>query len=460
MDSSVRIWNLGTGQCVHVLTGHTSLVGLLGLSNSYLVSAAADSTLRVWDPSSGDLLHTLAAHTGAITCFQHDEFKILSGSDGTLKMWDIRDGTNARDLLTGITGVWQVVFDGRWCVAASNRHDATFLDVWDFGHEVVGDGEEEWVGEASVDGEEGDSELEEDVTEAFVEGPSASVDDTSAEMEQDEQEHDEHDEVQESDEEMPPVEEADAEPARASSSKPKRLAGFAFPDPKRPRHFASGTLRPGDLDFSTTTAPVASTSSAHATAAPAPFAPWSSPHAGSNASGAGTPRTADAISSPSPVLPPTGSARFGGLLFGPSASASGSGSSSLGSAASAGGFFFGAGASPALGEASPAGPSGALGIDEDVDVEVAPVSTGMRASTSPAPPGLNMTPTGPSRSMVPPPLGHWGSDPGSGSGGAGGSGGSAYGPGHAAGPSRAMGLLGRDTRPDETPSRPSRVRRK
>lgn len=167
MDSSVRIWNLSTGQCVHVLTGHTSLVGLLGLSQSYLVSAAADSTLRVWDPSTGDLLHTLVAHTGAITCFQHDEFKILSGSDGTLKMWDIRSGNNVRDLLTGITGVWQVVFDGRWCVAASNRHDATYLDVWDFGHEVVGDGDEEWCGEASVDGESGISEDEEDVSDCW-----------------------------------------------------------------------------------------------------------------------------------------------------------------------------------------------------------------------------------------------------------------------------------------------------
>ena len=143
MDGTVRVWNLQTGQCQHTLTGHTSLVGLLGLSPSYLVSAAADSTLRIWDPDTGELRHTLAAHTGAITCFQHDEFKVLSGSDGTLKMWNVRDGTVVRDLLTGITGVWQVVFEGRWCVAASNRNDVTVLDVWDFGNED----DEEWVGE-------------------------------------------------------------------------------------------------------------------------------------------------------------------------------------------------------------------------------------------------------------------------------------------------------------------------
>ncbi|KAH9917452.1 WD40-repeat-containing domain protein [Fomitopsis serialis] len=128
MDGTVRVWNLQNGQCQHTLTGHTSLVGLLGLSPSYLVSAAADSTLRVWNPDTGEHHHTLAAHNGAITCFQHDEFKVLSGSDGTLKMWDIRDGSQVRDLLTGIVGVWQVVFEGRWCVAASNRMESTVLD--------------------------------------------------------------------------------------------------------------------------------------------------------------------------------------------------------------------------------------------------------------------------------------------------------------------------------------------
>ncbi|KAG7092938.1 hypothetical protein E1B28_009242 [Marasmius oreades] len=187
MDGTVRVWCTLTGSCLHVLTGHTSLVGLLGLSPSHLVSAAADSTLRIWDVEKGECKAVLAAHTGAITCFQHDEFKVVSGSDGTLKVWDLRAATAAtaedssappagavplapagglafgaggvagavaggvaavggaaggaagsptvpvRDLLTGITGVWQVAFEGRWCVAASNRNDQTVLDVWDFG---------------------------------------------------------------------------------------------------------------------------------------------------------------------------------------------------------------------------------------------------------------------------------------------------------------------------------------
>ena len=159
MDGTVRIWNLRNGQCQHTLTGHTSLVGLLGLSPSYLVSAAADSTLRIWDPDTGELRHALAAHAGAITCFQHDEFKVLSGSDGTLKMWNIRDGTVVRDLLTGINGVWQVVFEGRCCVAASNRNTTTMLDVWDFGTE----GDDNWIGEPPGGIYDDDTEEEDEV---------------------------------------------------------------------------------------------------------------------------------------------------------------------------------------------------------------------------------------------------------------------------------------------------------
>lgn len=174
MDSTVRVWNISTGQCQHTLTGHTSLVGLLGLSPSYLVSAAADSTLRVWNPDTGELHHTLAAHNGAITCFQHDEFKVLSGSDGILKMWDIRDGTEVRDLLTGIVGVWQVVFEGRWCVAASNRNDSTVLDVWDFGKEEGGEVcGEEWAGEppGGLYDEDSEDDLDRAEADAMDEDP-------------------------------------------------------------------------------------------------------------------------------------------------------------------------------------------------------------------------------------------------------------------------------------------------
>ncbi|GAA5862938.1 hypothetical protein JCM3774_006693 [Rhodotorula dairenensis] len=133
MDGTVRLWSTETGECRAVLEGHTSLVGLLGLTHRNLVSAAADWTLRIWDPETGACRHALAAHQGAITCFQQDEHKVISGSDGTLKMWDVRTGAFVRDLISGLTGVWQVAADQRYCVAAVSRGGRSEYEILDFG---------------------------------------------------------------------------------------------------------------------------------------------------------------------------------------------------------------------------------------------------------------------------------------------------------------------------------------
>lgn len=129
MDSLVKIWDLTTGACLFTLEGHSLLVGLLDLKDGRLVSAAADSTLRIWDPDTGRCKNTLMAHTGAITCFQHDGQKVISGSEKTVKMWDIKTGECVQDLLTDLTGVWQVKFDGRRCVAAVQRDQLTYVEV-------------------------------------------------------------------------------------------------------------------------------------------------------------------------------------------------------------------------------------------------------------------------------------------------------------------------------------------
>lgn len=129
MDNIVRVWSLETGTPLHVLDGHSSLVGLLDLQQDRLVSAAADSTLRIWDPENGQCKSILTAHTGAITCFQHDGQKVISGSDRTLKMWDVTTGNFVKDLLTDLSGVWQVKFNARRCVAAVQRNNLTYIEV-------------------------------------------------------------------------------------------------------------------------------------------------------------------------------------------------------------------------------------------------------------------------------------------------------------------------------------------
>lgn len=129
MDFFVKVWSLDTGTVLFNLEGHSSLVGLLDLQQDRLVSAAADSTLRIWDPEKGHCKSILTAHTGAITCFQHDGQKVISGSDRTLKMWNVTTGEFVKDLLTDLSGVWQVKFNERRCVAAVQRKNLTYIEV-------------------------------------------------------------------------------------------------------------------------------------------------------------------------------------------------------------------------------------------------------------------------------------------------------------------------------------------
>ncbi|KAG8863069.1 SCF ubiquitin ligase complex subunit cdc4 [Tulasnella sp. 330] len=168
MDGTVRIWSLIDGSARHILTGHTSLVGLLSVSSNSLVSAAADAMVKIWNLSDGKLQHTLTGHLGAVTCVQNDDEKVITGADESLKVWNMKDGTFDRDLLKKptVTGVWQIAFDGRFCVAATNQYDDTMVEVWDFANsrapnDAVGkdgeDEEDEDVG-ADDDGAESDDE--------------------------------------------------------------------------------------------------------------------------------------------------------------------------------------------------------------------------------------------------------------------------------------------------------------
>lgn len=147
MDLLINVWDFEKGKLLFSLEGHNSLVGLLELLENYLVSAAADSTLRVWDPRTGENYSKLKGHNSAITCFQHDSLRIVSGSERMLKLWDVKTGRFVRDLLSDITGgIWQVSFDPDRCVAAVQKHcndrEETYVEMLDFSTPLYGPAEQ------------------------------------------------------------------------------------------------------------------------------------------------------------------------------------------------------------------------------------------------------------------------------------------------------------------------------
>ncbi|MCB0124074.1 MAG: hypothetical protein KDE58_17590, partial [Caldilineaceae bacterium] len=62
-DGTVRIWNIETGETIHILQGHTNWVRSVRFSpdGQRVVSCSDDETVRIWSVATGECLHTLRA---------------------------------------------------------------------------------------------------------------------------------------------------------------------------------------------------------------------------------------------------------------------------------------------------------------------------------------------------------------------------------------------------------------
>ena len=56
-EGSVRVWDLGTGVCLHKLHGHTAPVVSVTSTRRHVVSTGQDDRLCIWDRPRGTLLH-------------------------------------------------------------------------------------------------------------------------------------------------------------------------------------------------------------------------------------------------------------------------------------------------------------------------------------------------------------------------------------------------------------------
>lgn len=67
LDTSIRVWDVETGNCIHTLTGHQSLTSGMELKDNILVSGNADSTVKIWDIKTGQCLQTLQGKSGPLS---------------------------------------------------------------------------------------------------------------------------------------------------------------------------------------------------------------------------------------------------------------------------------------------------------------------------------------------------------------------------------------------------------
>jgi WD40 repeat protein len=60
-DSTVKIWDAGSGKCTQTLEGHSRFVTSVAFSHdsTRLASASHDDTVKIWDAGSGECVQTL-----------------------------------------------------------------------------------------------------------------------------------------------------------------------------------------------------------------------------------------------------------------------------------------------------------------------------------------------------------------------------------------------------------------
>jgi WD40 repeat protein len=94
-DTTLKIWNLHTGELLHTLKSYSGTVYSIRISpdGRTIVSGNSDGTIKIWNLATGELLCTLDEHAHFINslAMSPDGQIIATGSgDNTIKVWDFQ----------------------------------------------------------------------------------------------------------------------------------------------------------------------------------------------------------------------------------------------------------------------------------------------------------------------------------------------------------------------------------
>ncbi|KIW57806.1 hypothetical protein, variant [Exophiala xenobiotica] len=88
-DTTLKIWDLGSGACKTTFSGHTSTIRALVFTEELAISGDGDGTCLVWSLPQHRRLATLTGHSAAICSIAFDGQRIFTGSaDQDVRVWD------------------------------------------------------------------------------------------------------------------------------------------------------------------------------------------------------------------------------------------------------------------------------------------------------------------------------------------------------------------------------------
>ena len=140
------------GRCdLKIFRGHQNGVMCLQFDDTVLITGSYDTTIKVWDIATGEEIRTLEGHNSGIRCLQFDDSKLISGSiDRTVKIWDWRKGECIATHAVHSNGIVGLHFDSSLLATASM--DRT-IKIWNFtdSSRFTLRGHSDWVNAVRVD---------------------------------------------------------------------------------------------------------------------------------------------------------------------------------------------------------------------------------------------------------------------------------------------------------------------
>ena len=90
-DSTIKIWDIHTGEELRTLRGHDSSIRALKFDDTKLISGSLDRTLKVWNWRTGECIVTHPGQSSGIVGLDFDSAILVSGlQDATIKVWELQ----------------------------------------------------------------------------------------------------------------------------------------------------------------------------------------------------------------------------------------------------------------------------------------------------------------------------------------------------------------------------------
>ena len=162
-DGTVKLWEVETQTLIVALSGHRLGVSSVSFSHDgkLLASGSIDETVKLWDVLAREYIDTLRGHTRQVSSvsFSRDGRLLVSGasgvtggpdsesgSDATIKLWDVATKQNIDTFGPHPRGIYAVSVSPRGNLLASGSADGT-VKLWDV---ATGNVEFEISGHASM----------------------------------------------------------------------------------------------------------------------------------------------------------------------------------------------------------------------------------------------------------------------------------------------------------------------